>query len=338
LVGLQAQVLSSAELALWARVEALPREAVADALWQRRTLVKSWAMRGALHLIPAEDYPLVAATLRIRQPITAAWLKYFQLDIDEPMIIIQGVHRALDGRRLTREQLAVEVARITGLHRLEKLLRSGWGELLKPAAYQGFLCFGPNQDRQITFVRPDQWIGEWQQYDAEKALTLLVRRYLAVYGPAAETDFAHWWGMRSLPRIRAAFRRLGADVVEVDIEGHSAWALNSTVEQIRTPPLPPAARLLPGFDAYVIGALPHIEHLLPGPLKAKISRTSGWISPVVLISGRMAGIWRHEKRGRRVLVRIEPFVVLSAASKEAIQVEAERLGAFLGASVDVTYS
>ena len=337
LIGLQAQVLSSAELALWARVQDLPQATMSDALWKQRTLIKTWAMRGALHVVSAAEFPLVAATLRTRQPITAAWLKYFQLSTEEPMIIIEGVRSALDGQRLTRERLAAEVARITGLSRLEEVLRSGWGEMLKPAAYQGYLCFGPNQDRNVTFVRPDQWLSAWQEYETEEALTTLIRRYLAVYGPATSTDFAHWWGMRSSRNVRAAFQRLGAELMEVSIQGRSAWALASMSEQISSLPPPPAARLLPGFDAYTIAALPHVEYLLPGPLKAKISRISGWISPVVLIAGRIAGVWRHEKRGQRVLVQIEPFLAFDAANRRSIQEEAERLGVFLGAPVEVTY-
>src|ERR1035438_4743592 len=57
LCGLHAQLMSSAELTLWARVEDLDRRAVARALWEDRTLVKSWAMRGTLHLLPADELP-----------------------------------------------------------------------------------------------------------------------------------------------------------------------------------------------------------------------------------------------------------------------------------------
>ena len=53
LCGLHAQLISSAELTVWARVEDLDRQAVQRALWEHRTLVKTWAMRGTLHLLPA---------------------------------------------------------------------------------------------------------------------------------------------------------------------------------------------------------------------------------------------------------------------------------------------
>ena len=63
LCGLHAQLMSSAELTVWARVEDLDRKAVQRALWEDRTLVKTWAMRGTLHLLPAGELPLWHAAL-----------------------------------------------------------------------------------------------------------------------------------------------------------------------------------------------------------------------------------------------------------------------------------
>ena len=63
LCGLHAQVISSAELTVWSRVEDLERGAVQRALWEDRTLVKTWAMRGTLHLLPADELPMWHAAL-----------------------------------------------------------------------------------------------------------------------------------------------------------------------------------------------------------------------------------------------------------------------------------
>src|SRR5271165_7067364 len=85
LCGLQAQLMSSAELTLWARVENLDRQAIQTALWQNRTLVKTWAMRGTLHLLPAKELPLWHAALgtspRFLRP--AAWQNYFGISMDQ---------------------------------------------------------------------------------------------------------------------------------------------------------------------------------------------------------------------------------------------------------------
>jgi hypothetical protein len=58
LCGLHAQVMSSAELTLWARVDELRPGDLARELWDERRLVKTWAMRGTLHLLPASDVPV----------------------------------------------------------------------------------------------------------------------------------------------------------------------------------------------------------------------------------------------------------------------------------------
>ena len=72
--------------------------------------------------------------------------------------MIAAVAKALDGEALTREELAAEVARITKSPGLADKLLGSWGSTLKPATYQGKLCFGPDRGRNVTFVRPDRWL------------------------------------------------------------------------------------------------------------------------------------------------------------------------------------
>src|SRR5690349_1531593 len=83
LCGLHAQVMSSAELAVWARVENAKRGEVQSALWERRTLVKTWAMRGTLHLLPSAELPMWHSALgtspRYLRPLL--WKKYFGITL-----------------------------------------------------------------------------------------------------------------------------------------------------------------------------------------------------------------------------------------------------------------
>lgn len=336
--GIHAQLFSAAELALWARLQHMPPDAVQEALWERRSLVKTWAMRGTLHLVASVDFPLLVAALRTRQRyLEPAWLTYQGVTRDEIEAITQGVRLALDGQCLTREQLAFEVARQTHAAHLEDKLRSGWGDLLKPAAYQGYLCFGPSQGRNVTFVRPDQWLGTSQEYETEEALRAVIRRYLAAYGPATPEDFARWWGMK--PReARILFHQLGDTLTTVDVEGWKAWMLTTVVEQIQTLSFRQSVQLLPGFDPYVVALFHHKTSLLPEMFQGRVYRTAGWVSPVLLVNGRIAGVWHYEKRGQRVMAQMEPFRVLDPGVTQTIQEEVNRLGAFLGAPIEVIYS
>jgi hypothetical protein len=96
-------------------------------------------------------------------------------------------------------------------------------------------------------------------------------------------------------------------------------------------------RLLPGFDQYVVASSCHTEHLLPGDFRSRVFRPQGWISPVLLVNGRINGTWRHEIKGSRVEVVIEPFVKTPVWARRAAKQEAERLAAFLGGTLSLTW-
>ena len=339
--GLHAQVLSSAELTLWARVESLEPGAVARALWEERSLVKTWAMRGTLHLLPAAEFPRWQAALSTRRLWEArAWQRGFGVTLAELERLTDAVAEALDGRLLTREELATRVGELTSPALGDKL-RGSWGALLKPAAALGRLCFAPNQGQQVRFTRPDTWLGGWAPRDPEAAVDEVTRRFLAASGPVTREDFARWWGIPSPAKGRRLLERLGSEVAQVEVDGTAAYALAADLPGLRAarPGRPRTVRLLPAFDQYVVTATRQAERLMPGPFKARVYRPQGWLSPVLLVGGRMEGVWRQEARGRRLAVTIEPFAGPPPAQvRRAAEAEAERLAAFSGAELELRWA
>lgn len=334
--GLHAQLMSAAELSLWARVDNLPRSTLEEALWRERTLVKTWAMRGTLHLLPTQDFPLhIAArqaTLPKRPP---SWYTYHGVTPDEAEAILNTIPQVLSDKPQTREALATAVAKQTGNPKLRDLLLSGWGALLKPSAFAGDLCFGPNQGQNVTFVRPDRWLGDWQAGEPREAIKELVRRFLHVYGPATLDEFARWWGVAA-SQVRPVFKALADEMTEVTVEGWRAWALNDSLAAIETAVMTPTVALLPFFDPYTIAIARHSEHLLDETHKGRVYRAQGWIAPVVLVNGRIEGVWEQDKQGSRAAVRIELFGSATPEIAKGIASEAKRLGEFLGGEVEVT--
>lgn len=190
--GLHAQVMSSAELTLWARVEDLEPEAVQEALWERRSLAKTWVMRGTLHLLPADELPTWVAAQGALRPRyeTASWQRRSGLTREEAEAMLAAIAEALDDRTLTRKELADEVGRRLGSEELGGRLRDGFGSLLKPSAFRGDLLFAPSVGRNVRFARPDRWLPGWEPAETEAAVREVVRRYLAAYGPATREEFA----------------------------------------------------------------------------------------------------------------------------------------------------
>lgn len=338
LCGLHAQVMSSADLALWARMSGAAAEDVPRALTGTRTLVKTWAMRGTLHLLPSDQMPRYLAGLRLnRDHLDQRLLDYHDVTVREIAAVIDAVPVALDGRCLLREELAAEVARITGIGHLEEKLRSGRGGLLKPAARNGHLCFGPSQGRNVTFCRPDQWLHAWHEVEPRAALRDLNTRYLTAYGPATHDDLARWWGI-ARRAARALLEDLGDDLERVDVEGYKAWDLRGADERMAGRAGTQVVRLLPGFDPHVMGSAQQIRQLLGDrDLRDRVWRKAGWVSPVLLVDGRVQGVWEQKRSARRLEVTVEPFVPLNDEAREQVADETRRLGDFLGTPTTLTY-
>jgi Winged helix DNA-binding domain len=332
LCGLHAQLAATPELSVWARVEGLGRDDVREALEEQRTLVKTWAMRGTLHLLAADDFPLFIAVLGPQwDDPGGAWLRGFGVTKEQYDALLEGVPRALGARPKTREQLADKLGELGGPELREKLL-SGWGALLKPSARRGHLAFGPNRGRNVTFVRPDRWLGRMPRVDQDEARREIVRRFLATYGPATADELGRWLGFRT--RLKQMLLDIEDELVEVELAGSPAWLLARDRDELSKAEKPKSVRLLPAFDPYIVGFRP--RSLLVDPEhEAKIFRPQAWFSPVVLVDGRAAGTWERERRGPRLEIRVQPFSRLSAATRRAVGDEVERLGELLDAPTEL---
>jgi hypothetical protein len=328
-VGIQAQVLGLAELQLNARLDGLRRDDVRDALWSTRTLVKTWAMRGTLHLIASDDLAnFVAAAPTRGQWGGPAWLKYFQVTEDELALIFSTVEKSLTAEPMTRAELVEAVGRATGRPELGAKLQSGWGSFLKPAAHSGALVFGPDRGRNVTFVDPEEWLDRRirRGADAEprRALGRLVERFLWLFPGADQPGVGRWWGGRAT--MRPVIKEL--DVATVDIEGSKGLVLAKDAATLDATKPFTGVRLLPGFDAYVNDLPRRVEALLPVDRHDDVHRVAGWVSPVVVVDGRVAGTWKLAS-GKRGGIDVTPFGRLRSGVKNEIAAEADRIAAFL---------
>ena len=321
--------MSSAELSLWARIDGLERDAVNDALWERRTLVKLWAMRGTLHLLPSAELGLWLSAL-------GTYTNRGMTGHPEIDALTDAVGRALDDRVLTRDELALAVEQLTGEPSLGEFVRFSWGSYLKPASFRGRLCSAPSEDGRVRFTTPAAWVhGDIETHDSLEALREVTRRFLAAYAPLTGRDLAPWWGGSSPARGARMLEALGEEAVELDVEGERGWVLARDLRKLASAEPSRTARLIPAFDPWVVGASRQAAALLRGRHRNRVYRPQGWISPVLLVNGRMAGVWRHERRGKRLRVELEPFGRLPAWALAELEAEAERLAAFLGGELEL---
>jgi winged helix DNA-binding protein len=335
LCGVQAQVSGSAEQAVAAR-HAQPRAGLVAEALHERAIVKTWAMRGTLHLLPAGSAPAYLALIAAaRTWERGPWQRTFAT-AGQMAALTEVAREVLDGVVLTREELSAEIIRRTRDDSLAEHLTSGWGALFKPVAWQGYLINGPADGNRVTFTSPETWVPGWAGLpEPEEAARVVIPAYLGAFGPASLERFDQWLirGASRKAALRGWFAGLVRDGVlaEVTVDGQTGYARAGDVAEIAAAEPLEGVRLLPAFDQYVLGPGTKDPMIIDPGRRAAISRTAGWIAPVLLAGGRVAGTW--ELNGTRL--DVTPFPDAPRVSAADLQAEAGWIEAVTGAALTV---
>jgi len=261
-----------------------------------------------------------------------SWQRYFGMTPRHWDLLRGTVREALDGKVLTREELVAAVVGRRGLGHIGEELRSGWGTLLKPLAWQGDLCFGPSRGNRATFTRPDAASSRWAGVpEPDEAAPVAMVAYLGAYGPATFDAFGTWLagGWFGKRQLRTWFTMLGNRLAEVELDGERAFVLVEDLDELVAARPTTAVRLLPGFDQYVLGPTTADGHVLPPARRAAVSKQAGWISPVVVAGGVVCGTWELD----RDQLRAAWFREAGRVPRQSLDAEVARLSSILDRDV-----
>ena len=303
------------------------------------------------HIFAAEDLPLIVAARcagggrhRLHDFLQ---LGFTEAQYDEFLLAVPEVLGDAGGEPMTREALANGVAERMKTPEVSRaLLGSSWGTLWKPSMFRGELCFGPNEwpearrGRTNTFVNPRKWLKEWKEWEPEEAQQEVTRRYLRTYGPATPLDFSFWWDGGGTAFGKRMFESLGDEVETVDVERWKATSLRATLEEMANVKVEHnvhSVRLLPMFDVYVLTQSRNLEPVLAKEHKGKVFRPAAWVSAVVLVDGRIEGVWEYDTRKGQTLVTVLMFATPAEKVRRGIEAEVERLEGFLDTKVAVEF-
>ena len=284
-------------------------------------------MRQTLHLLPAADFSLyISALKRSRLEALRRIFSKFGVTQKEVDKMNEAVVDALGAGPMAQRELTEQIKSMAG-QKVRTWMERVWS-IFRPAIVEGLICYGPNRGQEVTFVRVDQWLPKQREVSEEEAKQVLLRRYLSAYGPATVRDFSRWTGI-SMKEARAIWESLCEETVEVSVEDKKASILRKDHEQLTNSALRESTLcLLPSFDPYMLG---HVEkdHLVNPSCYKRVYRNQGWISPVVLLSGRVIGVWSYTRGGGGLSLEVALFDKLSKTVQARIKQEAESLGLFL---------
>lgn len=340
MLGAHAQVMSAAELSLALRTGGgTTRTDVRAALWQERTLVKTYGPRGTVHLLPAADLPLWTGALSAVPAGGPTMPDGVRMTPEQTDEVVAAIRDALaGGDALTADELTGEITARTGSWAGDRVMEAfqdkwpRWRQATHTAAHRGALAFGPVRGRRVTYTSPGV-----TPLPGPAALERLLLSYLRAYGPSTPPWFARWlaapksWAARLFAELAAAGR-----ITEVRYADGPAWvAAGDTAFDDDAGPR--GVRLLPYFDAYTIATQPR-ERLFPGAARERaLSRGQAGNYPVVLVDGTVSGVWHQRRSGSRVTVTVEPVgpALSSAAAREELAAQTERVGEILQARAEL---
>ena len=340
LCGAHAQVLSAAELSIGRRIAGATRADVQHALWQDRTLVKTFGPRGTVHLLATADLPMWTGALSALPSSVPAHPEPVRFSAEQAEEVLAAIGDALAGSELTVDELTEAVVDRAGPWAGEETMEAfggrwpRWRQLTSTAAHRGILCFGPTRGRKVTYTNPHRWLPGFRPDDGQAALRALLIRYLYAYGPATSEQFARWL---SIPPRRAVelFDTLAGELEPVELDGAPGWTIAGDTA---TPPRPHRGiRLLGYFDAFVVASQPR-ERLYPGAAATRALSPAGQAGnfPVLLVDGVVGGVWHQRRSGRKLAITVEPLEELTATQRRQLEDEVDLVGAVMEAKATLT--
>ena len=301
-------------------------EQVIEAAETKRTIIRTWPMRGTLHFVAAADARWMTRLLapRVLARNAARMQRDFKVDAKVIGRSREVLARVLEGgRRLERTAIyeALDARRIRtdnsrGLH------------ILLWLAMEGVLCLAGRQGKQHTFAMLDDWVPPTPPLERGEALAKLALRYFTSHGPATMRDFVWWTGI-TVKDAQAAIDGVRSALAHEVIEGATYWRHEPQERPRRSTASTkgaPQVRLLPAFDEYTVGY--HDRSMLLGEATGRSKMML--LNPVVLLDGRVVGTWRRVIDKQSVSINTSLWRTLNRAEHAALQADANRFAAFLG--------
>lgn len=304
-------------------------EATVEAGFDSGDIVRSWPMRGTLHVVPAEDlgWMLSLTTARSVRSVAArrAHLGITEADVERARDA--SVAALAGGRRLSREALLVAIASGGASTAGQR----GY-HLLWYLAQTGTLVLGPVDGGQQAFVLLDEWVRAPRRLDRDEALGELACRYVRSHGPATVGDLVRWSGLTAAD-ARRGLAACGDLLTTIEVDG-ATYHLAPEALDAGTADAD-HVRLLPGFDEYILGYRDRSAALAPEHADAIVPGGNGMFRSTIVAGGAVIGTWRRTVRARDVLIEPTLFDGASASHRDGLAEAARAYGAYLGRSATV---
>jgi hypothetical protein len=127
---------------------------------------------------------------------------------------------------------------------------------------------------------------------------------------------------------------VGDRLSTVDVEGVAAYVRSEDADDLATTRPTKTLRLLGGFDTWVLGPGTDDPHVIPSARRSAVSKTAGWIAPIVVVGGVVRGTWELAKD----TVNVSWWNESGKPPRREIEIEVGRIGRIRGEELRVAIS
>jgi hypothetical protein len=284
--AMQAQDLASA---MWSLGVRLPGSTEADMLaaLAHGDILRTWPMRGTIHLVPSVDAAWMI-DLMAGRALSAATRRRTQLGLtlEDVDLAISALTGALTGGRLLTRAEALSVINDAGITTDGQ---RGY-HLLWHAAQLGVICIGPQIDGTQTFVLLADWAPRPRRLAGREAAAELAYRYFRSHGPTTIQDFAGWTGL-GLAVSRQAVDDNDGRLAPALMGASTVWRAGDATDAAVTGSAPRRARVLPGFDEFMLGYKDRSLHVPEGRFDYIVPGGNGVFRATIVSDGVVQGTW-----------------------------------------------
>jgi hypothetical protein len=320
---------------LWSLGRRLPGSTRADveAAVERGEVLRTWPMRGTIHLVPPRDARWMLDLTGVRALDGAAARREFlglsEADADKATQVIGDA--LAGGRRRTRAECVrtltaagIEAAGPRAYH------------LLWYASQQGVTCIGPLRGKEQTFVRLDEWAPDQHRPDRDEALATLATRFIRSHGPVTRQDFAGWTGLPAAD-AKQALALAGDAVTVVRVDGREMYAHPPVLDAALTTSATGHVDALSGFDEYLLGYKDRTLMADKATLGAVIPGGNGVFRWTLARDGRVIATWQRKPTTNVVRIGVLPLADLTADDRAAAEVALGDYARFAGLPAEVSW-
>jgi Winged helix DNA-binding domain len=324
--AMQSQDMASG---LWSLGARLPGWTVTDvdAALERREAIRTWPMRGTVHLVPPADARWMLDLMGVRA-LAGAAARRQTIGLD-PATAERGVEilaaALAGGRRLTR----AECLRALSDGGITLGPQQGY-HLLWYASQKGVTAIAPHIGKEQTFVLLDEWVPKPHMPDRDEALGLIALRYFRSHGPATVADLARWTGL-TVQDCRTGVAVAGDALTTVDGMHVDAALAGADLPEIDD------WLVLPGFDEFLLGYRDRSMMMDDAHKQAIVPGGNGVFQATVVRGGRVVGTWKRTLTRKAVVVAVQPLVAFGAVDRKHTEAALQPYATFLGLPLEVRW-